>query len=66
MPSIGKRCHELRLVDETATWRIVYYIAQDAIVILEVFSKKTKATPKHIIDESKRRLSRYKTAVEQE
>jgi phage-related protein len=66
MASIGKRCHELRIVDESATWRIMYHIAGDAIVILEVFSKKTPATPKHIIDESKRRLSRYHAALAQE
>ncbi len=36
MPSIGKRCHELRIDDENATWRIVYRIDSDAIVILEV------------------------------
>ena len=66
MPSIGRRCHELRIVDETATWRIVYHIAEDAIVILEIFSKKTRATPKYVVDDSKRRLSRYHAALEQE
>ena len=40
MPSIGKRCHELRIDDENATWRIVYRTDSDAIVILEVFEKK--------------------------
>jgi phage-related protein len=34
MPSIGARCHELRINDENATWRIVYRIDSDAIVIL--------------------------------
>ena len=41
MPSMGKRCHELRVDDENATWRIVYRTDSDAIVILEVFEKKT-------------------------
>ena len=41
MPSIGARCHELRIIDEAATWRIVYRIDTDAIIIAEVFSKKT-------------------------
>ena len=40
MPSIGKQCHELRIDDENATWRIVYRIDSDTIVILEVFEKK--------------------------
>lgn len=37
MPSIGKKCHELRIVDETATWRIVYRLESDAVVILDIF-----------------------------
>lgn len=34
MPSIGARCHELRITDRNATWRIVYRVDPDAIVIL--------------------------------
>jgi len=41
MPSIGARCHESRINDEAVTWRLVYRIDEDAIIILEVFSKKT-------------------------
>lgn len=59
MSSIGSRCHELRINDESATWRIVYRLDADAIVILEVFSKKSRATPKAIIDACKRRLKDY-------
>jgi phage-related protein len=59
MPTIGSRCHELRVVDEDATWRVLYHVADDAIVILEVFSKKTRATPKSVIDTAKARLKRY-------
>ena len=40
LPSIGARCHELRINDERTTWRIIYRIDSDAIVILEVFNKK--------------------------
>ena len=59
MPSIGKRCHELRIRDEDVTWRIVYRIDSDAIVIGEVFSKKTRVTPKKVIHTSKRRFKKY-------
>jgi len=59
MPSIGRRCHELRIADEDATWRIVYRIDTDAIVVAEVFAKKTQATPKPVIDACKRRLRAY-------
>ena len=59
MPSIGRRCHELRIRDENETWRIVYRFDEDAILILEVFSKKSRATPQAILDVCKRRLERY-------
>ena len=59
MPSIGRRCHELRIPDDRMSWRVVYRIDEDAIVILEVFSKKTGKTPKSIIDTCKARLREY-------
>ncbi len=59
MPVIGKSCHELRIVDSNKTWRIVYHLAKDTIVILEIFSKKKKQTPKDVIDICKDRLKNY-------
>ncbi len=59
MPSIGKGCHELRIIDKDNTWRIIYHLADDAVVILEVFTKKTSRTPKRVIDICKRRLVNY-------
>lgn len=59
MPSIGSRCHELRINDQDVTWRIMYRIDEDALVIAEVFAKKTQQTPKRIIDVCKRRLADY-------
>ncbi len=63
MPSIGRRCHELRIGDENVTWRIVYRLDSDAVVIGEVFPKKTGRTPKKVIDVCKRRLKRYDEAT---
>ena len=59
MPDIGRRCHELRINDENSTWRIVYRTDADAIVILEISEKKTKAMPKHIINICKGRIRKY-------
>jgi phage-related protein len=59
MPGIGPRCHELRIRDEDSTWRIVYRVDGDAIVILEVFDKHTQRTPQSVIDTCKIRLKRY-------
>jgi phage-related protein len=62
MPSIGRRCHELRVTDEGSTWRVIYRIDRDAIVIVEVFAKKTTKTPMAIVDACKKRLKDYDAA----
>lgn len=59
MPVIGTRCHELRITDSGGTWRIIYRVDSDAVVIADVFQKKTQATPAHIIATCKRRLGHY-------
>ena len=59
MPVIGARCHELRIIDANKTWRIIYRIDKDAIVIADVFEKKTQQTPKRVIEACKRRLRDY-------
>ena len=59
MQSIGARCHELRINDEDSIWRIMYRIDTDAIIILEVFKKKSAKTPKRVLDVCKLRLKVY-------
>jgi phage-related protein len=59
MPSIGSRCHELRVVDKDHNWRIFYRIDVDAIVIAAVFEKKTARTPATVIDRCQKRLQGY-------
>jgi len=59
MSDVGPGCHELRIVDGKVNWRIMYHIAPDAIVILEVFRKKTAATPKHVIVDCRKRLAEF-------
>lgn len=61
IPSIGTRCHELRINDESQTWRIIYRTYTDVILILDVFEKKTNQTPKSIIETCKKRIKRYET-----
>ncbi|SPE25350.1 transposase [Candidatus Sulfopaludibacter sp. SbA3] len=58
MPSVGPQCHELRVNDENQTWRIVYHVDTDAVVILDVFSKKI-ATPNEVLTNCRRRLAAY-------
>jgi len=59
MPSIGNRCHELRIQDKDSTWRVIYRLDTTSILIVEVFQKKSRQTPKYVIDMCKARLSDY-------
>jgi phage-related protein len=65
IPEIGANCHELRVIDRDATWRIVYHVAEDAIVVLEVFSKKTRTLPARVATAAKRRLKEYLRMVQE-
>ena len=56
MPSIGPHCHELRIRDEDRTWRIVYRLDPDRILIAGVFAKTTRKTARHDIQDCQRRL----------
>ena len=59
MPSIGVHCHELRIQDNDASWRIIYRTDFDAILIVDVFAKRTRATPQRMLDRARRRLAAY-------
>lgn len=63
MPIVGRRCHELRIADAGQTWRIIYRLDADAVVIAEVFSKKTATTPRAAIEVCRLRLRHYDDAV---
>jgi phage-related protein len=59
MPSIGPRVHELRIRDAGHNWRIIYRIDADRILIVEVFAKTTRATPRTVIEACQARLTRF-------
>ena len=59
MKSIGPRCHELRVRDKDHYWRIIYRVDKDAIVITDVFAKKTGKTSARVIQNCKARLKKY-------
>ncbi len=63
MPSVGKRCHELRVDDGGHCWRIFYRLDPDAVVILDVIPKGTRKTPHQAIENCQRRLSHYEAAA---
>lgn len=61
MPSIGKHCYELRFDDdaERKSWRVIYRIDKDAIVVVHRFEKTTTKTPKKDRDLAIQRLKEY-------
>src|SRR6266540_1641090 len=62
MPTIGTRCHELRIKDARVDWRIVYRVDPDAVVIVDIFAKTTRKSPDRAIADCKRRLKMYDEA----
>jgi hypothetical protein len=64
MPSIGLRCHELRVGDVDVTWRIFYRLEPDTILIPEVQKKKTAPTPKSVLPACRRCLTEYDRIAE--
>ena len=65
MPAIGPRCHELRIQDESLTWRIIFRLDADAVVVAEVARKKTQRTPQSILEACKRRLAQFDRDLEE-
>jgi phage-related protein len=59
MRALGPRCGEIRIPDADVTWRILYRLDPDAVVILTVFAKKTQATPATVLTTCARRLTLY-------
>lgn len=61
MPRIGRSVHELRVTDRETkrSWRIIYRIDRDAILVVHWFDKRTQAIPRHVVDLCRSRLERY-------
>lgn len=58
MPSIGKGVEEIRIWDDSGTFRIIYTARlADAVYVLHAFQKKTQATAKRDIELAKSRYS---------
>ncbi|PQA76362.1 type II toxin-antitoxin system RelE/ParE family toxin [Rhodoferax sp. TS-BS-61-7] len=60
MPSIGKGVEEIRIWDESGTYRVVYTArVANAVIVLHAFQKKTQATSKRDIDIAKERFNEF-------
>jgi phage-related protein len=64
LPDVNPRCGALRVRDGEHNWRIMYRIDADAILVLEVYPKKTRKIPDEVIERCKQRLRQYDMAVE--
>ena len=64
MPVIARGCHELRIRDGNQHWRVIYHVSPQAIVLLDVFAKKTRTAPKPVIESCRRRLTDFYRAME--
>jgi phage-related protein len=49
--------------DAEQNWRIMYRIDSDAILIVEVYAKKTQKIPKEVIDRCQERLKQYDDTI---
>ena len=66
MPTLGARCGELRVSDAARTWRMLYRLDPDAVVIVDVFGRKTQATPTTVLATGRGRLQRYDRVTQSE
>lgn len=63
LPDVGRRCGALRVRDAGHNWRIMDRIDPDAVLILEIYAKKTPKIPGTVIERCQDRLKRYDEAV---
>lgn len=58
MPSIGKGVEEIRIWDESGTFRVIYTARlRDAVYVLHAFQKKTRSTAKTDIETAQGRYA---------
>ena len=61
MPSIGKGVEEIRVWDDSGTYRVVYTARlADVVYVLHAFQKKTQRTPRRDIDIARARFDELK------
>jgi phage-related protein len=63
LPNVGPRCGALRVRDAGHNWRIMYRADSDAILVLDVYAKKTRKIPDEVINRCRDRLNRYDRAA---
>ena len=64
LPDVGPRCGTLRVRDAEHNWRIMYRVDSDAILVVDVYAKKTRRIPDEVIQRCKQRLKQYDAVVQ--
>ena len=58
MPQIGKGVEEIRIWEDSGTYRVIFTARlRDAVYVLHSFQKKTQATSKRDLDVARQRLA---------
>jgi phage-related protein len=63
LPDVGPRCGALRVRDAEHNWRVMYRIDSDAVLVVEVYAKKTQKIRVEVIEQCKKRLKQYDAAA---
>jgi phage-related protein len=63
LPDVGPRCGALRVRDGEHNWRIMFRIDTDAVLILDVYAKKTQKIPDAVIKRCQNRIKNYDLAA---
>jgi phage-related protein len=64
MPSIGRGVEEIRVWDESGTYRVIYTARlAEAVYVLHAFQKKTQATSQRDVDVAKARYTELMRGV---
>ena len=58
MPGVGKGVEEIRITDESGTYRVIYVARRaEAVYVLHAFQNKTQATSRRDIDVARKRFA---------
>jgi phage-related protein len=58
MPSIGRGVEELRVWDDSGTYRVIYVARMaEAVFVLHAFQKKTRATSRRDVELARKRYA---------
>lgn len=58
MPAIGKGVEEIRITEDSGTYRVIYLARRaEAVYVLHAFQKKTQATPRRAIEVARKRFA---------